>query len=226
VFLRLPDAGVDGHVQFFPYLASDFTCTSDYLPVGGTITCTAPTFTNTLSGKQFVTVGVESWSVCTQEAESAQATGKWYTPVPTTPVPPPPAGSGEGESESEGEGNSKHSAAGCDSNYWAAAPASAYPSGWTPNTPFYKAAGLNKDPLSGQSLNQVLNAMGDGLNAFYRAAATALLNAATIPNFALSKWEVQSRIESALSRYFRSGSSDTSGCDLWRKQFDGFTHAC
>jgi len=218
-----------------PFMAEDIMCTASDLDIGGTITCTTPTFTNANTGKQFINVAVSSTSSCSGSAESAVAQAKWYTPivVPVTPGGTPSgeggssssgdSGSGEGDSGS-GEGGGK--ATGCDSTFWATCAASNYPSYWTPNTPFYKAAGLSKDPLSGQSLQDVLQSTGDGLNAFYRASACALLNSATVPGFGLSKWEVQSRIESALSRYFRSGSRDTSSCDLWRKQFDSWSRPC
>jgi len=145
--------------------------------------------------------------------------------VHTIVVPVTPGGTGD-EPSSEGEGDHEQKATGCDATWWSMAAAINYPSYWTPATPFYIAAGLSKDPLSGQSLSAVLQASGDGLNAFYRASAAALLNTATVQNFGLSKWEIQSRIESALSRYFRSGSSDTTSIDLWRKQFDGWARPC
>jgi len=208
VFIRLPGAA--------PFDASGIVCSSTTLAVGATITCQAPVFNNQNDGQQYINVMASATAVCTEDVEEVTAQGKWYTPVSVTPPPKPPAA---GSSSSSGEGKSGDKANGCDVAYWTTAPSSAYPSYWTPSTPFYIAAGLSKDPLSGQTLSDVFMSSGDGLNAFYRASAAALLNAATISKFGLSKWEVQSRIESALSRYFRSGMTDTTSIDLWRKQF-------
>jgi len=224
VLIRLPDSDVNtGAVPFVNFKTADITCTSSNLPVGGQIVCTAPATPNVNSGAQYINVMAEGFGACTGHYEPVSAQGKWFTPVPVIPTPKPPTTGGSSSSSGEGKSNKKN---GCDSTYWAMAPATAYPSYWTPSTPFYIAAGLSKDPLSGQTFADVFMATGDGLNAFYRAAAAALLNAATVSGFGLSKWEVQSRIESALSRYFRSGMSDTTSIDLWRKQFNGWARPC
>jgi len=236
IYVTLPDAdATTGAVPFVPFTAANISCSgpTSNLPVGATITCTAPAFANANTGVQQLNVGVTGTTECSASTEAVVATGKWYTPynIPVTPggitgsFTAGGTGAGGGSSSSgEGEGSVK--ATGCDSTWWAVASPTNYPSYWPPSTPFYKAAALSKDPLSGQSIQMVLQASGDGLNAFYRSAAAALLNAATVPHFGLNKWEVQSRIESALSRYFRSGSSDTTSIDLWEMQFNGWARPC